>query len=252
MTTSLPTGRHLTALLLVAAAAFPFGAAVALIPARGHIASPTVALLLVLVVVTVAAGTGLRGAALVAALSAGLSFDYFHTRPYDSLSIRSGEDIQTTALLLVTAAVVGALAAWGRRHRDIAAETADDIARLAAVSALVDQGLPAETIVLAAATDLAALLRLADCRFDRAVPSTASPRMEPDGEIIHAGRRWPADRDGLPGPQLALPVRHAGQTIGHYHLTPTPGAPVPLRRRQAAVLIATLVGNTLGHGASYG
>lgn len=244
MTPSLTLARR-TAIIVTASALLPAAVALALVPARGHVAPPTVALILVLVVVTIAGATGRRAAALLAALSAGLSFDYFHTRPYGSLSIRRGEDIQTAALLLVTALVVGELAAWGRRHRDTAVDAADQLSRLAAIAHLVEGTAASRTIVPATAVELTELLRLADCRFDRSPPPRPTATIHDNGEIVHVGRTWPAERVGLPGPEVDLPVRHGGETSGHFRLTPTAGAPVSLQRRRTAVILAALIGATL-------
>ena len=58
------------------------------------------ALVLMIVVVAVAALGG-RVAGVVTALAAVVSFDFFHTEPYLSLTIDSRDDIETTVLLLI-------------------------------------------------------------------------------------------------------------------------------------------------------
>ncbi len=73
-----------------------------------------VALVLVLVVVLAAIGGG-REAGAVAAVSAALSFDFFHTVPYLTLQIDSGDDVETTLLLLGVGLAVGHLGVDARQ-----------------------------------------------------------------------------------------------------------------------------------------
>ena len=77
-------------LLLAAAVAAPVAVAAALIPLRGHISTTNVALLMVVAVAPVAFGS--RVAGIVAAISAGLAFDFFWTPPLYELSAYYGQD----------------------------------------------------------------------------------------------------------------------------------------------------------------
>ena len=70
------------------------------------------ALVLMIVVVAVAALGG-RAAGIITALIAVVSFDFFHTEPYLSLTIDSRDDIETTLLLLVAGVLVGTIASAG-------------------------------------------------------------------------------------------------------------------------------------------
>src|SRR6478735_6308310 len=92
------------------------GLAAALIPVRTLIDPTNVALVLVVAVVAVAC-FGDRLAAGIAALSAAVWFDFFHTRPYFSFTISRHEDLVTAGLLLATGLVVGELAVRARRHK---------------------------------------------------------------------------------------------------------------------------------------
>ena len=93
-------------------AAIATGAVLAL--TRGVFRQTNAALVLMIVVVVVAAIGG-RAAGMITALAAVLSFDFFHTRPYLSLTIDSRDDIETTILLLVAGIIVGTVASSGRR-----------------------------------------------------------------------------------------------------------------------------------------
>ena len=85
-----------------------FGPALVLGAGRGRQRQRS--LLVLVVVVVVAAVTGGRVAGAVAAITAALSFDFFHTTPYLSLTMDSSDDVETTVLLLIVGVVVGTIA----------------------------------------------------------------------------------------------------------------------------------------------
>ncbi len=87
-------------LSLVAAVVLPVGMAAALVPLRQRVNNTNIALILVAIIVAVAA-TGGRSPGLLAAMTTTLSFDFFHTQPYESFTITRRTDIETAALLLV-------------------------------------------------------------------------------------------------------------------------------------------------------
>src|SRR6476661_1008430 len=76
---------------------------------RSEVPQVSVVLILVLTVLVGALVGGRLGGA-VTALVAALSFDFFHTRPYNSLSIEKREDVQAAILLLIVGLVIGGLA----------------------------------------------------------------------------------------------------------------------------------------------
>src|SRR4051794_3092157 len=78
----------------------PIMVAAALVAVRGHIDNTNVALILAVAVVAAGAMGG-RVAGAVAGLTAATSFDFFHTKPYLSLLIHDGDDVEMTVLLLV-------------------------------------------------------------------------------------------------------------------------------------------------------
>ena len=85
----------------LAVAAFgPLLVAGILVPFRDDIASANIVLVFVLVVV-LGASVGTRWSGAIGAVIAAMSYDFFFTRPYQSLKIDSSDDIQTTVLLLV-------------------------------------------------------------------------------------------------------------------------------------------------------
>ena len=166
--------------------------------ARTFFDTTNAALVLVIVVVAVAALGG-RTAGVVTALSAVLSFDFFHTRPYLSLSIDSRDDIETTVLLLAVGLIVGTIATAGRsaRRREGAART--EIRRIHRVAEAAAAGDEPAAVVAVAQDELRELLTLRECRFEAlpyrdpaALPRlgrNGSPRPAPPRALRRARRR---------------------------------------------------------------
>lgn len=98
-----------TAGWLLAAAAIPAASADALVSVRGSVPNTDIALLITAAVLLVAT-SGRRSAVALAALSAAVSFDYFHTVPYHSLTIANGNDTLATVVVGLLALAVGQIA----------------------------------------------------------------------------------------------------------------------------------------------
>src|SRR5437660_6486014 len=92
------------------------GAAAALVSVRGQLLNADVALVLVIVVL-LGAVIGGRRAGAMSALVAAAAFDFFHTRPYNTLKISSRDDIITTGLILIVGLAAGELASRAQRIR---------------------------------------------------------------------------------------------------------------------------------------
>jgi K+-sensing histidine kinase KdpD len=228
----------------MAAILAPIAVAAALIPWRTSLDTADCALLLVVVIVAVAS-TGRRIAALLAALVAALSFDFFLTRPYYSLRITRHQDLITELLLLVVGVAVGELAARGRGHRREAADSQETVALLHSVTELVATGQEPQDVIRAAQSELRQLLALRDCFFTRRDPGSTVARITPRGELTVAGQTWSTEDLGLPTSRVDLPVRAQGWLLGHFVLAPTRGRPVTAQHLLAAVAIADLVGAVL-------
>ena len=230
--------------VLVAVVA-PVGAAVALIPFRNRSENTVnVALVMVAVVVAVAA-TGGRLAGIVASISGALSFDFFHTRPYESFTITRRADLETAILLLIVGLIVGQLASRSRRHRGSAMESSADIARIHAVAELVAAGAAPEDVILAVRNELVDLLSLKACRFTRSFEERPRRRLEANGEVFIGGLRWGMSTMGWPSSEIDLVVHGRGRPHGRFVLTPTPGVPVSWDRRVVAVALADQAGAAL-------
>jgi len=230
--------------LFAAAVVAPILTSLVLISWRGRLDTADNALFLVVVIVAVAS-TGHRVAALVSAVCAALSFDYFLTRPYYSFRITGHQDLITELLLLVVGLAVGELAARGRSHRRRAVEGWETVALLHSVTELVATGRAPQEVVNSASADLQRLLSLRHCSFTRQDPGNLSARVTPEGAVVVAGQTWGTHDLGLPSSGVDLPVRAQGWVLGHFILSPTPGQPVEGQQLMTAVAVADLVGAVL-------
>ncbi|MGQ0824477.1 MAG: DUF4118 domain-containing protein [Actinomycetota bacterium] len=220
----------------------PVTVAGALVGLRDQMQSTNVALVLVLVVVLAAVVGGWQ-AGVVGALLAAVSYDFFHARPYLSLTIASKDDIETAFLLVAVGVSVGILA--GRAHAARLAARAGSlaIARVHRVAELVAGGRPSADVLLAAQTELTALLRLQSCHFEGLPFGEPLPRIERSGALAGAGEYFlSGDQFELPRGSVELSVLTRGQPVGRFVLASTPGRGISLEQRIVAIAIADQVG----------
>jgi hypothetical protein len=234
---------QLSAILAITA---PPAAAAAMVPLRSHVTNAALALVMVAVVVLVVT-PGRRLAALAAGVSAGLWFDFFLTRPYESFTISHSADIQTSVLLLVVAVGVGELAARDRRHRNEGTSTSDGLAAVQAVTELVSAGTAVDEVLDAVCTSLVSLLHLESCHFDPSRAPVTIPYIERPGFVSYSVYRQDSEVEGLPVSPVTLPVRFDGQLVGRFVLqAPLPALPVEVQRLHTAVVLADLAGLSVG------
>jgi hypothetical protein len=217
---------------------------------RSFFESANAALVLMLVVVAVAAVGG-RTAGVVTALAAMASFDFFHTRPYLSMTIDSRDDVETTVLLLVAGIIAGTIGLAGRSARHRAGEARSEIRRIHRVAEAASSGRAPSEVLAVAQDELRELLTLRESRFE-AMPyadDAVRPRLGRTGAIApQAALRYTRRNDGrggfeLPAEGAEIPVLAHGEEIARFVLMPTPGTPTSLEARMAAVAIADQVGN---------
>ena len=238
-----------TQVIVALGALAPLVAAMALVGTRDWIDNANVALILTAVVVA-AGALGGRAAGAVAAISAALSFNFFHTRPYLSLAIDSQDDVETTLLLLMVGLMVGQLALRAHVAKAEAAAGRSELGRIHRLAGMVARGSASAEVVETAQTELTALLGLRECRFEAAPFDGVleAPTLEREGTI--SGSRYRATRSGELELELAphgvvLPVLARGQLVGRFLLDPDTGAGASLEKRIVAVALADQVGASL-------
>jgi hypothetical protein len=197
-------------------------------------------------VVVLVVTPGRRLAALVAGVSAGLWFDFFLTRPYESFAISRSADLQTAVLLLVVAVSVGELAARERQHKALETSSGDGLTTVQAVAQLVADGAAPDAVLAAVRDGLVPLLHLESCRFDPSRSAITVPFIERPGYVSYSVYRWDSQGEGLPVSDVTLAVRHEGRILGRFVLRGVEGVPVEQPRLATAIVLSDLAGLALG------
>jgi hypothetical protein len=238
-------------LVVGAAAAAPLVACAALVPFRDSVANTNAALGLVLIVV-IAASTGVRPAGIVAALSSAVWFDFFLTEPYNQFTITDRADIETAVLLVLVGAAVTEVALWGRRQQARASREQGYLAGVLSTAATVAAGQSStSSLIDHVAGQIVEVLQIDDCRFDSGSGS-GLPTLASDGTVVHNGRMVDVDRHGLPTrSEIALVIRSGGVVRGRFLLTAATRVVRPsLEQRLVAVALANQVGAALAGSTS--
>jgi len=223
----------------------PAATAAALIPLRDQVVSTNIALLLVIAVVAFAA-TGRRPAALLAAVSAALGFNVFHTLPYLSLRISERDDLETAGLLLVVGLIVGELAVRGRQARAMAEQEREDLASIRGLGALVATGEDPDYVLLATSSELTHLLGLVDCRFEaQPTDDRILPVVHRDGTVRWGPTLWETERWGLPSDGAVIPVWSHGRRRGRFVLTAPVALPISAAQLAKAVALVDQAGASM-------
>src|SRR5450432_1733001 len=162
------------------AALGPLAVAAVVTPFRHQVVGENVALVFVVVVV-LAAACGGWGPGAVAAVVSAMAYDFFFTRPYQSLKIDRAEDIGTAVVLLGISLLIAELMAVGRRRREASRRARENIGRFHRIAATLANGAEAEDVLRSVEAELLGLLSLQDCRFERPPYVSSIPRMERNG-----------------------------------------------------------------------
>jgi hypothetical protein len=212
-----------------------------LVPFRDDLAAANIVLVFVLVVV-LAATVGTRVSGAVAAVVSAMSYDFFFTKPYQSLKIDRSDDIQTTVLLLVIGLLVAEIVTFSRRHRRASEQRGDEITRLHRVAELVASNTEAEDVVLSVQAELIGLLSLRDCRFETAPFTSELPTLERNGSIAGDHRHWIGGEYSLPEQGAQIPVLGRGHIYGRLVLVPDLDVGVSIEERIVAVALSDQLG----------
>ena len=220
--------------------------ALAAVPMRSFTANTSVAMAMVLPVV-LGAVIGGRTGGLATAVVAVLSFDFFHTRPYNSLTIASTADVETMAVLAVVAIVVGSVAGAAHRQHVRADEGRDVLRRVHELAEMAALGRPVGDVLERASTELVDLLTLRSCTFEAGERTSSLPVIARSGQLEGAGRRHRFGESGLvlPAGGVELAVLGGGWSWGRFVLVGEGTQGVTVDARRAAVALADQVGAAL-------
>ncbi len=223
---------------LAAAVVGPILLCLALVPVRSDVENTNAALLLVIVIVAVAT-FGNRLSGVLAALVAGLAFDFFLTSPYESLAIHHGRDVETDVLLLAVGAAVTEIAMWGRRQHALAGQSAGYLAGLYDASeTAANRTLTPPELIERLCGQLTLVLGLRGCRFDYGT-GLGFPRLRHDGRVTVGAAEIDVDEVGLPTDhEIELLVESGGSYRGRFLLTAPPRCRPTLEQRSVAASLA--------------
>ena len=176
---------------------------------------------------------------------AATSFDFFLTRPYGSLAIKSSDDVVTTVLLVAVGFAVGQIASARREARVDSQAGTDEVAGLYRVAGLTADGLPTGQVVDAVETEVATVLRLATCRLERLPVEPALPELEPTGRI-DAPYVFEGDGFALPAEGFTIALRVDDRPVGWLVCQPADGTVgISRDRRRTALVLADHLALTL-------
>ena len=239
------------AVLTLIGFAAPLALAAILVPFRSSVPNTDAALVMLLIVVAVAA-VGYRPAGILAAISAAAWFDFFLTKPYETLRINRAADIETTVLLLVIGIAMTEISAWGRRQQTVATRRAGYLEGINDAARAVAAGDSPTALADQVAGRLVQLLGLRSCQFQYGRAGLGQPgRIDHDGQVTVGGSLWDLEQFGLPQTTELL-VESAGRLQGRFLMLADPAVRPTREQILVAVSFADQVGAALGaehHGA---
>jgi Domain of unknown function (DUF4118) len=217
---------------------------------RDTVGQTNVALGLVLVVVA-AAAVGGRTAGALTSVFAALSFNFFHTAPYNTLRMNDQRDIVRVALLFGVGLAVGELSWISDRLRRRVHSAEDQARRIERVATLVAKGVDVDELWPVARDTVAEVLGGAQCVFEPVSDALRPMRPSLANDIAERGDHVLRFRDGgfeLPTGGVEVPVSYQGRTLGHIIVIPTSAHGVSGDERRHAVAVAAMLGAGLaGH-----
>jgi hypothetical protein len=231
----------LRAIGLGIAALGPLFIAGVLVPFRHDLVGENIALVFVVVVVLAAACGGRTPGAIAAVISA-MTYDFFFTRPYQSLKIDRAEDVGSALVLLAISLLVAQVMAISQRNRQASRRGRQDVTRLHRVAATLAAGAELEDVLCSVEAELLGLLRLQDCRFEEPPYASSLPRLERNGTIEGGQRRFIAGQFTLPAEGVEVPVFAHDRAFGRFVLIPDWHVGVSLEERIVAIALVDLVG----------
>lgn len=242
------SGRRRRALVLSLSVAVPVVVCALSGSMRDRVSTTSAALVLVLCVV-VAGTSGQRIAALLAAVSGGISYDFFLTQPYHSLVISDPNDVEVTVLLIVIGVIVTEATMWGLRQESRAARRSGYLdGALRAAENAHSPDMPTTTLVRFTAAQIAEVLGVSACRFvPGPVHDSRLAVLHHDGRVTRNDRTLDVEKNGLPiDGETALEVRRGSDTLGHFVITSASAMAYPTaEQRRVAVLLADQVAGAL-------
>lgn len=207
----------------------------------------TIAALILVLPVLVAAILGGRFGGAVSAGVATLCFDFFFTRPYYSLTINRRADVETTVVLLAVGLVVGELVVRSRRSERSAIASRREVDQVRRVAELAAGAGSRGRLISVVEREVVELLGARGARFERTPFATTLPRLG-NGVVTLPGGDTDHERPIGPANEVELPVWGRGREIGRLVLvlpTDPVGVAIPSADRAIAVTLVDQLGAVL-------
>ena len=220
------------------------GLSVLMLPLRGHLHNDNMALALV-VPVLVAAVFGGRIAGAIAAIAAGLCFDFFFIQPYNSLRIAGSNDLTSFFVLLVVALISAEVGIRARRGSRAARESLSDLDRLLRVIDVAARGADIEDVISSTRAEIIGLFGLLDCVYETGTAHSPLPHLGIHGAIEGAPLVATHTDFLLPPGGVEIAVAGRGIEFGRLVMFASESVRAPLQKRVVAVAIADQLGITL-------
>ena len=217
----------------------PLAVAGMLSPLRDHPAVPGFAAVVQLILVVGAATLAGRGAAVIATVTAMLSFDFLMIDPVAVLKLGDVGDLWPAGLILVGGLCAAAVAARSHHSSTAGGALSCPSLRIDRMARMVANRAGPLEVIAAAQAELGALLGAVECRFEADLRVLPACRLERNLRIVGA-----TDHHGV-----TLPVTLAGRDLGGFILVGV-SSDVPIERRLAAVVLADHVAVALARAAS--
>lgn len=228
-------------LVLALAAVGPVVVVFVLIPLRETLSGASLAMVVALVVVAIAA-MGRRTAAYLAGAVGALAFDFFLTQPFGSFEIYHDDNLVAAVCLLLLGVVVGEVARRSRLRAIDVLRRDEDFGRVYYAADLAARDEPMAVLVDTVGRELTDLLGLEAWLWDEAPEAGEEvPEITRDGRLTVGLLEWPSATAGLPRGARLL-VIHDGTPVGAFVLEPTTGRPITRRELLVAVSLADQVG----------
>src|SRR5882762_956240 len=157
---------RLKALGLAIAAFGPMAVAGIFVPFRTDTLIASNMGLVFVIVVVLAAAQGGRTCGIISAVMSTFTYDFFFTRPYQSLKIDRLEDVGTAVLLLVIGLLVAELMGFAHASRTRAERIHTEMDRVHRIGELAASGVPGAVVAHAVEVELIEMLALAGCHYE--------------------------------------------------------------------------------------
>jgi hypothetical protein len=182
-------------------------------------AGPIVALIAAGILSRFRDSAGSANVALV--LTAALGYNFFHTKPYNSLQISSVHDVLTVVFLVVIGVTVGEISAWRRRTKATSVRTHHGAEAFEVTASLLAAKTDPDRVWSEVRRAIIDTLGLTECRFEPGLTPSVPP-LSRSGSLVAASMHFTVGGFQLPEAGASIAVTFAGRVYGHVIIVGSP------------------------------